>query len=150
MIASLESLASAADRLAQVTALAAKGAADSIRALIQEEFDEGKDPYGTAWEPIEDSTLAHRIESQDPTPLTDTRDMRDSLNVYARGDGHGVALTIGRPGHPAAPHQDGWKGPQGEGPARPILPGDGLPDSWDEAIDRAVTDAVDAELEGLL
>ena len=103
MIASLESLASAADRRAQVPALASQRAADSIRALIQEEFDEGRDPYGTAWEPIEDSTLAHRIDSQDPTPLTDTRGMRDSLNVYARGDGLGVALTIGRPGHPARP-----------------------------------------------
>jgi phage gpG-like protein len=146
MTSSLDSLIAVAERLALVPALAAKRAADAIRELVGEEFDEGRDPYGTAWKPIEDVTLERRQVSRDPTPLTDTTGLRESLNVYARADGHGVALEIGRPGHPAAPHQDGWAGSSGTGPARPILPGRGMPDSWEAAIEEAVTEAIEEEV----
>jgi hypothetical protein len=139
-IASLDSLVAAAERLAKVPALAAQRAADAIRELVGEEFDEGRDPYGTAWAPLADATLA---KGRTEPPLTESGAMRASLNVYARGDGGGVALTID---HPAAPHQDGWAGTQGRGPARPILPGHGLPDSWDAAIEQAVTEVIEEEV----
>jgi hypothetical protein len=50
--------------------------------------------------------------------------------------GAGVAITID---HPALPHQTGWSGPVGDGPARPILPqGSKLPEAWVDIIDEEI------------
>lgn len=149
-IASLERLAHAAERLAQVPALAAKRVADGIYELIADQFDSGTDPYGTTWEPLAEATLA---KGRHDPPLTDTSGLRDSLNVYARASGGelsgGVAISIGRPDHPAAPHQEGWTGSQGDGPARPILPDRAeIPATWSELIETSVSEAVDHEFEG--
>ncbi len=142
--ASLERLSQAAARLAQVPALAAKAVADGLYELLQDQFDAGTDPYGTAWEPLAESTLA---TGRHEPPLTDTRGLRESLTVYARARGGelsgGVALSIGRPGHPAAPHQTGWQGSQGDGPARPILPERAeIPATWRELIEEATDEAI--------
>jgi hypothetical protein len=59
--------------------------------------------------------------------------MRDSLRVKPLA-GAGIGVTID---HPAGPHQTGWEGRQGSGPARPILPARGeLPDAWIEILER--------------
>lgn len=151
MIASLDELAVAAEGLARIPELAAKGAADGIRAAIQAEFDAGQDPYGRSWVAVTETTMALRkVTTSDETPLTDTHGLRDSLNVYVRQDGPGVAIEIGEPDHPAAPHQRGWSGPQNTGPARPILPYAGLPDTWERAIEEAVAASIDELIGGAL
>lgn len=95
---------------------------------MQAEFDDGVDPYGDPWEPLADATTDR---GRTPPPLTDTGAMRGSLSVRPMR-GAGVQITID---HPAAPHQTGWSGPQGSGPARPILPARGeLPIAWQDLI----------------
>jgi Phage virion morphogenesis family len=134
-----------ADRIADLatvpSAVAAKVAVE-IEGLIEKEFDEGHDPYGTAWEPLSKTTTDR---GRTPPPLTDTHQMRDTLKVAPLPHA-GISVTID---HPAAPHQTGWSGPQGSGPARPILPDrDELPESWQEVIEDAIVDEVERRMKG--
>jgi hypothetical protein len=126
-----------ADRLAdlaEVPSRAAKRVSGELGSLLQEEFDQGHDPYGDPWSPLELATLAKRSQTTYP-PLTDTAKMRRSLQVKPMR-GAGVSITIA---HPAAPHQTGWSGPQGSGPARPILPARGeLPADWIDVIESGI------------
>ena len=130
-ISQMGQLAERVADLAGVPSRAAAKVAHEIERLIVEEFDQGADPYGTAWKPLAQATLD---QGRTPPPLTDTRAMRDSLRVkpLARA---GVGITIA---HPAAPHQTGWHGKQGSGPARPILPAREMPPLWAEVIESAV------------
>jgi hypothetical protein len=127
-----------AERVADLGAVPSRAAAriaTEIEHLIDEEFEYGADPYGSAWTPLTDTTLAKR--HGDGPPLTDFGNMRRSLHVapLARA---GVGITID---HPAAPHQTGWSGRQGSGPPRPILPAREMPPLWGEAIEAAVEQA---------
>jgi hypothetical protein len=119
------------ERLRDLTGVPSRAAgpvADRIDGLLQEEFDAGRDPYGTAWQGLSEVTLDR---GRTPPPLTDTRGMRDSAAVRPLSRA-GVGVTIA---HPAAPHQTGWSGPVGSGPARPILPARSeLPATWSDAI----------------
>lgn len=118
--------------LAQVPSRAARRVARELEDEIQAEFDEGQDPYGRSWKPLAEATMDR---GRTPPPLTDSADMRASARVRPLA-GAGVGVSID---HPALPHQTGWSGPQGTGPARPILPDrDVLPDNWIEIIDEAV------------
>jgi hypothetical protein len=119
--------------LAHVPSRAAKPVSRAIALLIEEEFADGTDPYGTAWKPLAPATLAM---GRHAPPLTDTAAMRKSVRV-APLPSAGIGITID---HPAAPHQTGWSGTQNSGPARQILPARAeLPESWDDAIEKAVT-----------
>jgi hypothetical protein len=122
--------------LAEVPSRAAKKVSAQLAGLLQQEFDAGHDPYGTPWKPLAKTTVDR---GRFPPPLTDTYAMRQSAQAKPL-KGSGVGVTIA---HPAAPHQTGWSGPQGKGPARPILPAKSkLPEDWNEVIE----DAVDAEV----
>lgn len=121
-------------KLASVPSQAAADAADSIATLIEQEFDAGEDPYGNEWEPLSTATKAN---GRTPPPLTDTGAMRGSVRVQPMR-GAGISITVD---HPAAPHQTGWTGSRGTGPARPILPSYAFPRGWREALDRAVSAA---------
>lgn len=120
-------------KLGAVPSRAARAVADDIASLIEDEFIEGRDPYGREWAELTEATLEKRSQTSEP-PLTDHGTMRGSVRVRPRS-GAGVAITID---HPAAPHQTGWTGDQGSGPARPILPGLKMPVAWRETIDEAV------------
>lgn len=139
---SLAQLAEAAEALARVPALAAQRVADNLHDLIEDEFADGRDPYGVDWAELAEST---QDRGRFHPPLTDTGALRSTLNVYATGRGAGVSLAIGG-AHPALPHQEGWSGPRSSGPARPIFPEHGLPETWEVAIEEAVTDAIDDEI----
>lgn len=132
-ISGMGQLAKRVEDLSRVPSRAARRVAADLENLIGEEFDAGADPYGNAWEPLAPATLDR---GRTPPPLTDTHAMRDSVSVapLARA---GVGVTIA---HPAAPHQTGWVGPQGEGPARPILPSGVMPARWNEAIRTAIVE----------
>lgn len=122
-------------RLAGVPSRASARVANDIAEVVEEEFQTGTDPYGNAWKPHAPAT----VERWGEHPLLDlTGTMRGSVDVRPMS-GAGVSLTID---HPAAPHQTGWEGEQGSGPARPVLPGRAFPASWRDAIN----DAVDAEV----
>lgn len=124
-------------RLAEVPSRAAARVSSEIEGLIEEEFETGSDPYGNAWAPLTEYTLAKRTQTTEP-PLTDRGIMRSTLDVKPMR-GSGVSITIE---HPAAPHQTGWSGPHSDGPARPILPSRTFPARWREAIDAAVDSEV--------
>lgn len=116
--------------LATVPSRVSRAAAGRLGELIQDEFDRGEDPYESPWAPLAPAT---EETGRIAPPLTDTSAMRDSLRVRPLA-GAGVGITIA---HPAGPHQTGWTGRQGSGPARPILPaGDELPDAWAEALEQ--------------
>ena len=133
-ISGMGQLAQRVADLGQVPSRAAKAIAAELEGLIEEEFDAGADPYGNAWTPLAESTMAR---GRTPPPLTDSGAMRESLRVapLARA---GIGITIS---HPGAPHQTGWSGPQGSGPARPILPAREMPERWAEAIEVEVAAA---------
>ena len=134
-MAALSRLADRCADLATVPSRAAKRAAVEIEALIEDEFDAGTDPYGTAWAPLAEATVDR---GRSPPPLTDTAAMRQSVAVRPMR-GAGVAVTVA---HPAGIHQTGWSGKGGKGPARPILPQRrALPEDWRDAI----ADAVEVE-----
>ncbi len=127
--AALERMQERLAELSEVPSRAAKGAASRIEALMQEEFDRGADPYEEPWVPLSPATEAL---GRSAPPLTDSGAMRSSLRVAPLAAA-GVGVTID---HPAGPHQTGWSGKQGSGPARPILPARGeLPDGWIEALE---------------
>lgn len=129
-------LADRLNDLARIPSRVSAKVAPKIAELIQEEFDDGADPYGTPWEPLAEATLA---KGRTPPPLTDTLhsppNMRDTVHVRPM-QAAGVKITID---HPAAPHQTGWNGRQGQGPARPPLPARGeLPAGWQEVIESEI------------
>lgn len=129
--------------LSDVPRLASELVSERLADLVQLEFDAGVDPFGAAWERLADATVD---SGRRPPPLTDTRELRDSLLVYPARPA-GIRMTIGTESHPAGPHQDGWRGPQGSGPSRPIFPTGGeMPLAWESAIDDATIEAVTAKL----
>ncbi len=134
-ISKMGQLARNLGKLATVPARAAKRVAKDIAELIDAEFQHETDPYGNAWKPHAPATVErwgeHKI-------LDLTGSMYRSVDV-APMRGAGVSITID---HPAAPHQSGWSGPQGKGPARPILPGGTMPAQWRERIDAALDSLV--------
>jgi hypothetical protein len=131
----LSGMQAALSELARVPSRTAKAVSEGLEEVIQDEFDRGEDPDESPWEPLAPATLA---KGRTPPPLTDTRAMRDSLSVKPlAGAGVGIAID-----HPAGPHQTGWSGRQGSGPARPILPARGeLPDRWIEVVEAAAETA---------
>jgi hypothetical protein len=138
-ISHMGQLAENIGKLGTVPSRAARAVADGIADLIEQEFATGRDPYGREWAPLTEATLAKRSQTTEP-PLTDHGTMRRSVDVRPRA-GAGVGITID---HPSAPHQTGWDGTQGTGPARPILPGMKMPITWREVIDEAVAASVRA------
>jgi hypothetical protein len=132
-IAKMGQLANRIADLAKVPSRASARVSRELADLIQLEFDEGADPYGSSWAPLAEATLA---KGRHHPPLTDMRDMRNSLRVRPMR-GAGVSITIA---HPAQVHQTGWKGRSGNGPPRPILPARAMPELWAEAIEVAVND----------
>ena len=132
----LSAMSHLADRIADLASVpfrAAKRVAFDLEGFLQAEFDAGKDPYGRSWAPLAEATLD---TGRTPPPLTDTEDLRGSVQVRPMQRA-GVAITVGAPYAP--PHQTGWVGPRSSGPARPMLPAGGvLPAAWRDAIEDAV------------
>lgn len=125
-------LAVLADRvrnLASVPSRLAIRVADALPSLFQAEFSAGEDPYGEPWAPLAPATLAN---GRHHPPLTDSGTMRSSLTIVPVGP----STIVGSIDHPARPHQTGWSGPQGSGPARPIVPTHGTPPAWEERIEQ--------------
>ena len=115
--------------LGSIPSQIARDASEGIAQAIQDEFDAGTDPFGTAWAPLKKSTIA---KGRTPPPLTDTSDMRDGIEVKPMR-GAGISVTIPDPG---VHHQYGTR----DMPARPIFP-DHMPDTWQRAISDAADDA---------
>ena len=132
-ISKMGQLAKTIGELARVPSRAAPAVAKALTKLVQREFTTGTDPYGNPWKPLAASTIRRR-PWRGPPPLTDTRTMRRTLSIRPT-QGAGLSMTIA---HPAAPHQTGWAGSQGSGPARPIFPMYGLPATWRAAIKAAM------------
>lgn len=127
----LAGLRRALGQLAKVPAQASTEAAKGINDLIQQEFDQGTDPYGKAWDPLKASTLA---KGRTPPPLTATRKMRSGTKAKPMSGG-GISLEAPSP---ANFHQSGTSVMA----KRPILPEHGLPATWKAEIDKAVDNAV--------
>ncbi len=129
-ISRMGQLASNLRKLASVPARAAARVAIEIKALVDEEFEAQADPYGNAWAPHAPATVERWGEH---SILDLSGEMRRSVEVAPMRHA-GVSITIA---HPGEDHQTGWSGPQGKGPARPVLPGGTMPSRWREAIDAA-------------
>ena len=123
----------------------ARVAAPSLDALVQQEFDRGTNPYGTAWKPLAASTVAR---GRSAPPLTDTGAMRGGTTVKPAD----TSIVMQSPA-PAFLHQYGWrlrlakpkaKRSKGQviammthktgGPARPIFPDGRIPNGWRQLV----------------
>lgn len=131
-------------KLARVPSRASKRVAVELEEQIRHQFDTGTDPYGNTYKPLTEYTLSKRTQTSEP-PLTDTGTMRGTLRVEPMAAA-GVSITID---HPSEDHQTGWGGPQGSGPARPILPSGPMPASWQDKIDTAIRELIEDSLRGV-
>jgi hypothetical protein len=119
--------------LSVVPSQAAKSASTKIAKLIQEQFDRGEDSYGDGWANLAATTLAR---GRHPPPLTDTGALRNSITVYPT-KGAGIEIAVGM--DYGRFHQTGTQFM----PARKILPDKGeLPQEWEDAIEKSVSDAM--------
>lgn len=125
--------------LANVPSRTSAKISERISELLQQEFDAGADAYGNTWQALAPATVER---GRTPPPLTDTHAMRDGVRVAPMAHA-GVAITIP---HPGGPHQTGWSGPQGSGPARPMLPTNRMPTRWREVVEMAARESVRAVL----
>lgn len=134
-------------RLSDLPRATAEEAQEPINRLLQEQFRNGTDPYGRPWAPVKASTLELRKESRDPTPLTDTRDLRDGTTVEVRAGGRaGLVIKLG-----AAYgyfHQVGFRAGKTNVPPRRVLPQFGLPASWRLALRQAAQRAARRAVRG--
>lgn len=129
-------LAASIAALSSVPSQVASGAAEAIAEQIDEDFDAGLDPYGEPWADLEQATID---KGRRPPPLTNTHEMRDSIEVVPM-PGAGISVTID---DPAIHHQYGTV----HMVDRPIYPNrKELPDTWR----RAIADASDAAYERAL
>ena len=141
-ISHMGKLASNLAKLSRVPARASKAIAKSIGEMIDEEFEHQADPYGNAWKPHTDAT----VERWGEHPILDlSGQMRRSVDVRPMASA-GVSITID---HPSEDHQTGWVGPQGSGPARPVLPSNTMPSRWNEAIKAALDESVSDSMRGV-
>ncbi len=125
-------LADRIGELASVPSRVAKDASKRIAKLIDDQFNDGVDPYGQPWAPLMPATIA---KGRRPPPLTDTRELRDGVSVSPRR-GSGIAIDI--ESDYGQFHQLGTDNML----ARPILPaGSDLPEEWDDAIETSLTKA---------
>ena len=90
-----------------------------IKSLVLQEFDNSTDPFGNTWMPNKTNTQT----------LVRTGAMRSSLTVESFGREITAKINL-----PADYHQTGTINMV----ARPILPIDSIPPSWEEAINRIV------------
>lgn len=129
----LINLGSRLRELASVPSQAVKAASEDIADLIEKEFDAGNDAYGQPWAPLKKSTLK---KGRHPPPLTDTRQLRESVEVKPM-KGAGIQITLDEV--PGVFHQKGTKNMV----KRPILPdGPRMPEPWTQAIASAADEAV--------
>lgn len=119
-------------KLALVPSQVASEASKGIASLIDQQFDAGVDPYGQAWAPLSDATIA---KGRGAPPLTDDGDLRASVDVKPM-PGAGISVTFDDPG---VHHQYGTR----DMPARQIFPNRGMPDTWQ----REIADAAEAAFE---
>lgn len=127
-IAELERVADSLAELAVVPARAAAGAADSINGLLADQFAGGHDPYGDAWADLLDSTVKRK--GGDTRILIRTGEAEAETKARPTS-GAGIEITTK---DYMSYHQTGTE----HMTARPVLPGDGLPDEWEDAINAAV------------
>lgn len=116
--------------LAEVPSQVSREAAESIKASIELQFDQGCDPYGNPWLPLAPSTIAR---GRFPPPLTDSHDLRDSITVTPMS-GSGIQIDVGE--DYGIYHQK----------TRPILPEAEMPLPWKEAIQKSFDNSVKRRL----
>lgn len=132
-MANFRDLMARLDDLATVPSRVSKDVAEKVAKLIDDGFSSGTDPYGNAWEPLADATLAR---GRSEPALTDSSDMREAVSVKPLA-GSGIQITSSSPY--STFHQTGTR----RMPARPFLPDGGeLPDEWQDAIDKSLAAAV--------
>lgn len=134
-ISKMGQLAQRVADLATVPSRASRRVATEIAGLIEEEFQAETDPYGNAWRPHAPATIARWGEH----PILHLSGAMHGGIRVAPMTGAGISITVP---HPGAPHQTGWQGPQGSGPARPILPSGKMPSRWAGAIKAAIADEI--------
>jgi hypothetical protein len=118
-------LAKSAHQLARIPAQVVRPVADRYNALLQIGFDTGTDPYGNAWAPLAEATLA---KGRFPPPLTDTRAMRSqAVLVPMAGAGMELEEQVSYGVH----HMSG----NDNLPKRRYFPDSGLPAGWRRVLE---------------
>jgi hypothetical protein len=130
-IAELQRVADSLAELSTVPARAAAAAADSINGLLAEQFAGSHDPSGEAWAELLESTVKRKGGDTRILIRTGAAEAETRARPTA---GAGIEITTK---DYMSYHQTGT----GHMVARKVLPEDGLPEEWEDAIDSAVEDA---------
>jgi hypothetical protein len=125
-------------RLAEVPSRASRASSEALRDLIRAQFVNEVDPYGNAWEPLAESTIARKYG--DDRILRRSDRMFNGLRVTPISGG-GIRIELAPYG---AFHQTGSKNM----PARPILPMGTFPKTWSDALKRAARGEVRRVMRG--
>ena len=95
-----------------------------IGEVIQEQYAQGRAPWGNQWAPLAESTVA---KGRTPPPLDDTGNMKRKSKTVPTVKGIRTRIPS-----PAPFHQSGTS----KMPARPLVPyGDMLPPSWAKPLE---------------
>lgn len=113
-------------KLAQVPSRIARPISDGLNVLIQEQFAQGKDPYGTPWKPLAPSTVKQKGHARILIRTNTGRTMTMAIPMKGAGIrlvsvdylGYHMTATANRPARPVFP----WRA--------------GLPKTWSEVIQR--------------
>lgn len=95
---------------------------EPLLALVQQEFDNERDPYGTPWK------KSKRAERDGGLTLTDTRKLRQGFRVTKTSKTFAIYNNVPYSGY----HQTGV--PKRNLVRRAMLPDQGLPDPWARVV----------------
>jgi hypothetical protein len=135
-LAEIDALLEKVAKLDGILARASELAVEPITAIVQLQFDEGRDPYGNAWADLAEST---KRRGRTPPPLTDTRAMRDDISIRPL-NGEDTGLTLDAFAPYASFHQDG--APNANVPVRKMFPDEGVSPTWNAALQESTDRAI--------
>lgn len=138
--AGLQQLTANLAELSSIPSQASREAADSIDGRLKQQFIDETDPYGNAWDELQETTVARKGGD---SRILQRSDAMAQATEAVTGSGAGV---IASSNETAQWHQWGTKNMV----ARPVLPGEdtGLPETWEADISTALQNAADRRLGG--
>jgi len=108
--------------------------AEEIRTRVTDDFSAARAPDGSSWRPLSPRTIARRRKGS-TRPLLDTGRLRNSIHVTHDASGVYVQTSVVY----AATHNFG----RDAIPARPFIPSDPLPESWQRALEETAEDLME-------
>ncbi len=113
------------EKLAKIPDLVTNAAATEIKALVQDEFNQGRDPYGRQWAPLKRGGASYLYSSGATRGSFDLKISGTDIELFV--DWRIIFHAAG------TEHM----------PARPLFSVGVMPPSWSNAIERAFSNAME-------